>query len=304
MHGLDLKTRLSLKHILVPTDFSACAGKAMPFAVSLARKYGSNVYVAHVLPPEPHPVIPIEPVPQSMDPAYIEGEQEVSEFLRDNAYLDVPYEVILEKGEMRSTFDQIVNDHEIDLIVLATHGRHGARKLLLGSVAEELFRSATCPVLTLGPFLAPHISPDGTMKNILFATDFCAGSINALPYAMSLAEENGARLTFLHVLPEPGLGASATETYFTRERYRAKIKLELEQMIPRDEIYARDHSDFVVEYGMPAEIILGIAADKAADLIVMGVRRTAPLVAATRFPWATAHKVVAQAPCPVLTVRG
>src|SRR5581483_11603024 len=243
MLGLDLKPRISLKHILVPTDFSNYGGQ-VPFAVSLARKYGSKIYVAHVLPPEPHPIIPIEPVPQSMDPAYLEAEDAVAEFLRDNAYLDVPYEVILEKGELCTTFEHIVRDHEIDLIVLATHGRHGARKLLLGSVAEELFRSATCPVLTLGPFMTPAKKPERELKTILFATDFRTGSANALPHAMSLAEEHGARITFLHVLPEPGLGASATETYFTRERYKAKIKLELQQMIPREEIYARDNSEF------------------------------------------------------------
>lgn len=303
MHGLNLRTRLALKHILVPTDFSQCAGEAMPFAVSLARKYGSKLFVAHVLPEEPHPAIPVEPIPQSMDPAYVHGEQQVSEFLRDNAYLDVPYEVVLEKGDLRTTFDHIIKDHEIELIVLTTHGRHGARKLLLGSVAEELFRSATCPVLTLGPCLAAHIRPDGELKNILFATDFCEGSLHALPYAMSLAEENSGRLFLLHVLPEPGLRAMATETSVTRERDRADVKQELQKLIPFEETYAREHSEFLVECGMPAEFILGIAAEKEVDLIVMGVRRTAPLTA-TRFPWATAHKVVAQATCPVLTVRG
>jgi nucleotide-binding universal stress UspA family protein len=113
MHGLDLKTRLTVKHIMVPTDFSDCASKAMPYAVSLARKYGSKIFVAHVLPAEPHPVIPIEPIPQSMDLAFVEGEQEVSEFLRDNAYLDVPYEVVLEKGELRATLDHAQRGFDI-----------------------------------------------------------------------------------------------------------------------------------------------------------------------------------------------
>jgi nucleotide-binding universal stress UspA family protein len=304
MHGVSLKTRLALKHILVPTDFSERAGDAMPFAAALTRKYAAKLFVAHILPAEPHPAIPVQPIPQAIDPAYIHGEQQVSEFLRDNAYIDVPYEVVLEKGELRTTFDHIIRDHEIDLIVLSTHGRHGARKLLLGSVAEELFRSATCPVLTLGPCLAPHIRPDGELKRILFATDFCEGSLHALPYAMSLAEENNGRLFLLHVLPEPGLRAMTTETTFTRERDRLRLQADLRNLIPLDETYAREHSEILVECGMPAEFILGIAAEKAIDLIVMGVRRTAPLFSATRFPWATAHKVVAQATCPVLTVRG
>jgi nucleotide-binding universal stress UspA family protein len=304
MPGLDLRLRLSLKHILVPTDFSDCAAKAMPYAVALARKYGSKIFVAHVVRPEPHPLMTMGSIPQEMDVAFVQGEEHVAEFLRSHPYLDVPCEVLLEKGDLRLTFDHIIRDHEIDLTVLATHGRHGARKLLMGSVAEEVFRSAECPVLTLGPGLVQDVGPDQELRTILFATDFCPGSLSALPHVLALAEENGAHIIFLHVVPEPGMAAAATETCFTRGADDERLKLALRKLIPVDERYALDHSEFLVACGMPAEIVLGIAEERKVDLIVMGVRRTAPLIASTRFPWATAHKVVSQAPCPVLTVRG
>ena len=95
----------------------------------------------------------------------------------------------------------MVGRHAIDLIVLGSHGKHGLKKLVLGSAAEQIFRHADCPVLTVGPKVVAPGPGEVAFKHILFATDFSAGSLRALPYALSLAEENQARLALLHVTP-------------------------------------------------------------------------------------------------------
>ncbi len=305
MQTVEIGTRLALKRILFPTDFSQCAETALPYAVALARHYGSKVIVAHVLPPEPWPVIPHDAMPLSMDRSYTYGERAMADLLKSNPFPDVPYEVVLEKGEFWPVFDYIISKHAIDMIVMATHGRHGIRKFLLGSAAEEIFRRASCPVMTVGPRLTPHPRHESELSCILFATDFSAGSVHALPYAFSLAEENRARLILLHVLQEgPSIVLQGEEPERNPEREEAQARLELQKLVPPEEPYLWTNSEFVIERGMPAEAILKLADEGKADLIVMGVRRAASAVAATRLPWATAHKVVAQSPCPVLTVRG
>ena len=92
------------------------------------------------------------------------------------------------------------------MLVLGTHGRAGLGKLLIGSVAEEVFRRASCPVMTVGPHASSKVQNEIHFQHILFATDFSPDSLAALPYAVSLAKEDQAKLTFLHVVEQPAAG--------------------------------------------------------------------------------------------------
>ena len=183
------------------------------------------------------------------------------------------------------------------MIVLGTHGRTGVGKLLLGSVAEEIIRRSPCPVLTIGPHAAARAANGAKISEVLFATDFSPASQAATRYALSLVQEHSAHLTLLHVLEtakaaktaEPARLADATERV-------------LENLIPGD-AKAWCKSRCVVEYGSPAEKILEVARDHNADLIVLGVRRPEGIPgSSTHLPFATAHKLLGQARCPVLTV--
>lgn len=306
MKTLEVGARLSLKNILLATDFSPCSDAALPYARLLARRYRAKVYVAHVVPPEPWPVIPHDSLPLAMDQSFGYAERHMADFLRTDPLADVPHEVLLTRGQLWEVLADVIEKHEIDLLVLGTHGRHGLKKLLLGSVAEEVFRQARCPVLTVGPKLAPHALSDGGLKHILYATDFSEGSLRAMRYALSLTEENRARLTLLHVLPEMMPGVLLETPNIAPEypdRLAEHAEERLKKLLPMDsELWG--YAEFVVQLGMPAETILKLAAERNVDLIVMGVRHKAPTLASTHFPWATAHKVVSQALCPVLTVRG
>jgi nucleotide-binding universal stress UspA family protein len=296
---VEVLAQVAVKQILFLTDFSSRATSAFPYAMFLARSYGSKILLTHILPPTPRHSIPLEPIPDVMHPDYLQAKQEVKQFLSSSPFGDVPYEVVVERGELWPTVSEIIAQHNVDLIVLATHGRHGIGKLLLGSVAEEVFRLAACPVLTVGPNAASH---GAEIRKVLFATDFC-WSMHALPYALSLAKKNHAHLTLLHVLPEPGMADAAQETYEMRASNEAEVIRELRSLVPAEEAYFQQNSDVMADYGTPGESILAIAKERDAGLIVMGVRRSDSIFAATHLPWATAHKVVAEATCPVLTVR-
>ncbi len=187
----------------------------------------------------------------------------------------------------------------IDLIVLGTHGRTGFQKLLLGSVAEEIFRRSHVPVLTIGPWARKGLHKGGKFHRVLFATDFTRESLSAARYAVSMAQENQARLILVHVIRKPNeaLGESVAEEAVVNAMGQ------LYELVPADaELWCRPEA--VVRYGSPAQQILETAKEHGADLIVLGVRNSAAnLSAATHLEKTTAHKIVAHAMCPVLTVR-
>jgi len=129
------------------------------------------------------------------------------------------------------------------------------------------------------------------IKKILFATDFGAGSLAALPYALWLAKENDARLYILHVAQR----AAAIDV--------DTLKRKVLDLIPEGMNLTNQPKVFI-EYGPPGQCILEVAEEMGMDLIVLSVKRTpAVLEAAPHLPLATAYKVVSKAICPVLTIR-
>jgi nucleotide-binding universal stress UspA family protein len=299
MTTVEAGTRINLKNILFLTDFSEPSEAALPFAISLARAYGAKLRGFHVLLPTPSAYTTPE-----LTVAAIEAEEErAQEGLKrlESQLAGLQHESTIERGiAVWPSLQRAIKDNQIDLIVLGTHGRTGARKLLLGSVAEEIFRRSSIPVLTIGPDVRTHAHNDARFHRVLFATDFSPHSLAAWPYAVSLAQENQARLVLLHVIPEGNisgeeqLGSIPTASPLSR----------LNALLPKEaDLWCRPEA--VVESGNPAARILAAANERGADLIVLGVRDAAGRMgAATHLGRTTAHKVVAHAPCPVLTVRG
>jgi nucleotide-binding universal stress UspA family protein len=196
---------------------------------------------------------------------------------------------------------QAIAEHAVDLVVLGTHGRTGAEKFLLGSVAEEIFRLSPVPVLTIGPGVQNGAHSGGRFHRVLFATDFSADSVAAAPYAVSLAHEDHAHLVVLHVMRHPEARNRKEESRF--ELSVAEAIHQLYETLPKDlELFYPPEA--AVEYGEAADRIITAAQQRRADLIVLGVRDAAGHIgAATHLGHTTAHKVVAHAQCPVLTVR-
>jgi nucleotide-binding universal stress UspA family protein len=212
----------------------------------------------------------------------------------------VTHEVRVVRGvEVWAPVEQAIESCHADLIILGTHGRAGAQKMILGSVAEEVFRRSPVPVLTVGPRAREGMHGAARFHRVLLATDFSAEAGAAAPFAVSLAQENQAHLVLLHVMDErrdhnapPSTGMSI-----------AVAMHELLELVPEDaELWCRPEP--VVQYGHVAERILEEARGRHADLIVLGVRGAAGhLRAATHFRRSVAYQVVANARCPVLTVR-
>jgi nucleotide-binding universal stress UspA family protein len=299
MRAIEAGARLALKNILFLTDFSEPSEITLPYAIAIAREYEAKVYALHVLTPVPLSYTTPESTAAVID-SLEEGAQAEMQRL-DSQFAGVAHEAMIVRGEsVWSSVEKILSDREIDLVIVGTHGRTGAMKLLLGSVAEEIFRRASVPVLTIGPSVRKGTHNGGRFHRVLFATDFTPEAEAAAPYAISMAEENQARLLLLHVMRDPDPKAAEKRA----QDSVAHVMHELYEIVPQAaELWCRPEA--TVRFGNPADRILEAAKEYDADLIVLGVRDAAGhLGAATHLERTTAHKVVARAACPVLTVRG
>jgi nucleotide-binding universal stress UspA family protein len=287
---------VSLKNILVATDFSPCSRIALHCAAVLARQAKGNVFLAHVLPFAPLSPIPMDsgpvfPVAVGSDPRF-----RMKQMVSTPELAGIECETRLGQGDLWLELQGMIEQNDIDLVVIGTHGREGLKKLVLGSLAEEVFRRAPSPVVTVGPHVAPECFEQGRLHRVLFASDLSPSSMHALPFVTMLSQQHQASLTFLHVVasavPDADFDATASV-----ERELDEAREDLRQFVP-----AGSKADVVVEVGIPGEIIVRVARAQNASLIVMGLHSQS-VFAATHLPWSTAHRVVCDAHCPVMTVR-
>jgi nucleotide-binding universal stress UspA family protein len=292
----NVATRVAFKNILFATDFSEVSQHALLHALAMAKRYDSKLTVVHVAPPEAQSPIPMESVPLEMDWQKEKAAESLAR-LEDFEPLHMyPHETLLKQGNPWLEMSGIIADKGVDLIVLGTHGRGMMGTLLLGSVAEQVLRHADCPVLTIGPDVVASLVDHELLSHILFATDFSDGSMLALPYALSLAEENDAELTLLHVMEV----VQPMPVEYSNE-VLADYRQRLWDLVPTDAtMWCKPQ--VAVEIGEAAASIVRTARDQQADLIVMGVHPGG--AAASHLPWTVVHSVVRHARCPVLSTRG
>jgi nucleotide-binding universal stress UspA family protein len=227
---------------------------------------------------------------------------------------DLNPHMLLEQGRVWDVLSAIMQRENTDLLVLGTHGRGGLKKLVLGSVAEEVLRLATCPVLTIGPNVPPADPTRTEFKVILFATDFGDASAKAFPYALSLAVAFQAKLILLHLVPpmpvvvtgrfddSPGIYATQALREWQVATEEESIR-KLRKLVPPD-AKLTSQPGYVVRLDFLPEGILGAAEARKVDLIVMGANRVASARMVAHIPWTVTHDVICKAKCPVLTVMG
>jgi nucleotide-binding universal stress UspA family protein len=295
MKTATARTAVGFRNILFATDFSPSAAHAIPYVKRLAKHYDAKLVALHVRPPS------INPMTQPMSWPDGETARKHDEELRNellDTFAGIHTTALVEEGDIQSQLRDAIQKNDTDLVVIGTRGRTGFGKVLMGSVAEEIFRTLTCPVLTVGPKSDSSRGAGGEIREILYATDFASISPAAAAYAVSLAQEYQARLILVHVIPEPKVGdlVSASEVATAARELLCKL-------VPAEAL-AWCKPEYFVERGYPAERILELARLRESDLIVLGVKPEEGVPgAATHLPIGTAHKVVSQAPCPVLTVR-
>ncbi len=133
--------------ILHPTDFSERSQCAFGLACSLARDHGARLVVLHVASP---PMIAFGngvPVHDQLEDNRVPLEKKLHEIQPSGSELRIEHR--LERGDPAERILRVAHETGCDLIVMGTHGRSGLGRMLMGSIAEEVLRKATCPVLTI-----------------------------------------------------------------------------------------------------------------------------------------------------------
>ena len=267
-----------VRNILMATDFSEGSEKAFKYAQAVAAYYGAEMYVAHVVGSGVFPVLPA----QEREKLLAEAREAMSRFVPSGRDSSRCHSVI-EGGEPADVLRNFARQKSIDLLVLGTSGRKGLKRFVLGSVAEEIFREMLCPVLTVGPHTSDTVPEPPRLHRVLFVTDLTPASLEALPCAVRLARDHHATLALLHVVK-----SHADET---------AGQAALANLTPAG-------MDLRVRTGLPAETVVKFAREEKVDLMVLGVRSGGTWErAATHLPGPVAYNIIAQAPCPVLTVR-
>ena len=286
---------LQVKSVLVATDFSATSQKAVRHGVAIARHYGAKLHLVNVVSSLGFTLAGPEAMNGATEAAYRDGRRLESQLLESGALKGLRHEITVHRGgDVWRELNKVIRQEQVDLVVTGTRGRRGLSKVLLGSVAEQIFRRADCPVLTVGP-ISYHESQVDSVRTCLFPTDFSEASLRSLPFAVSYANQVPAKLVLLHVVRTPSAPNSLLSTASLSQLQEMTLSATFEV---RPEV--------LVEFcpvGPISEKILQVAAKLKAELIIMGLRRFKHVGPASHRPWTTAYEIVCGAGCAVLTIR-
>jgi nucleotide-binding universal stress UspA family protein len=286
---------VGIRNVLIATDFSRYSNVALNFGLELAHDYHATAYVAAVIPTDEILIAGPDAYLAAKDATRRDLLELKAEVARVHSFVEgKDYHLYMLEGAVAEALLDFAHSKQIDLMVVATHGRSGLGKVLIGSVAEKVFRQSSVPVLTIGPRVH-RPAYKNPRRNILVPTDFTPASERAVHYAAALARARKAALTVLHVL-----SPAAVKGVADRADVEQGIKTKLAELLEREADGVQCHTR--VEVGRVETAILETADKIEADLLVMGVRPWNGLL--DRLMWPHAYEVVRESPCPVVTVRG
>jgi nucleotide-binding universal stress UspA family protein len=145
---------MQFRHILAPTDFSEYSKKAVASALELAQTFGAKLSILHVIELPPYPIEGY--VPPSLSATFLEdlerqATEDLAQLVPEAESAKVEVERLVAVGTPARTIIETAEAEHVDLIVMATAGRTGFSHLVMGSIAERVVRTASCPVLTIRP---------------------------------------------------------------------------------------------------------------------------------------------------------
>lgn len=287
---------------VVATDFSDDAACAVGWAKEIARQHGARVALVHAFVADALPAPEFVPLPpQYYEQIHGEAMQRLeaeAAKIRD-AGVEVQCELVLSHPVL-GVLD-VARRHGATLIVAGTRGRTGWKRALLGSIAGRLVRDASCPVLTVHHHDGGQPRP---LRTVVVPTDFSEDAALAAEAAARLlcVPGDGHRIVLLHAyrVPVEAMHLPAKVLMDAIHKTSAGAQASLEELaasLRRPGLAV----EAVAREGYPPDVVLEYASSLGADLIAMGTHGRSGIGRAVL--GSTAERVVATAPCPVLTVR-
>lgn len=266
---------LDIKTILFPTDFSRCSQQAFAHALFLAEHHEATLQLFHaVILHEDDPVDPDRHFPEAKELLGTLFEIADSQ-LASLVELHKDHPVTLEEFRTRGLSPaglilEHATEHDVDLIVMGTHGRRGPSRFLLGSVATQVVRASSAPVLTLREL--DEGRPLAAIDHILVPIDFSGHSRTALRHATELARTYDADLQLIHVVQQPNYPyfyapVPAMPPVEQVHGLRERGKEALQKLVTEAGDATLDHRLEIID-GHPATEIVEFAEGNGSDLIV------------------------------------
>ncbi|MFO0828226.1 MAG: universal stress protein [Phycisphaerales bacterium] len=284
----------TLRTIVVSTDFSNPARRAIEWAIAIASAHQARIVLVHAMPVHAPGGADFE---RAMHDATIRKLREASEpiveaklAMTTDCRIGKPYSVICDAAR----------DAGADLIVIGSRGLTGLDRFLLGSTADRVLRTASVPVLTVHPD-----DPRPQVRHVMFATDFSASSKVAMSASMRLlsAFTPPVRLTMLHVSVPPYV-VGGIDIPMPLVPDWDKIDREARRELDATAEAARSDRVQVtadIVRGQPAPVIIDEARSRHVDIIALGTHGATGLD--RLLLGSIAERVLHHAPCPVLTTR-
>ena len=267
----------SIPPVLCPIDFSDSSRGALRYANTIAAHFGTRLTLLVVNDPL---LLEASVIAAGRSSLVEETTREMQRFFKQTvghqAKADVQFEVA--SGKPAPEILRVSRERGTGLIVMASHGLSGFRKLFFGSTTERVLRETTVPTLvTSGNDAGPSDFDDirKTVRRVLIPVDLTAATPHQVAIARQISKELTVPLLLAHIIePVRALsGNPALQTVETERRYRAEAELE------RLTVEAADGTapEALVAYGEPAEEIAKVAGDRGVGLIVMGLH-SSPLL--------------------------
>ncbi len=263
---------MKINQILVPTDFSENATSAMDYAVALAKQCSATLHLLHT---------PVVPTYLLMDLSYSPGPEAVTRILNDSqealdaqakqlSEAGIEHFTAIREGTAHEVIGAYAKEHDIDLVIMGTHGRTGVVKLMYGSVTERVVKTVHTPIIVVPP------GAEEAPRSIVICYDFSGPAKRAAEVAGALHEVFGGPLHLVHSYLDvwgeyTDRGAVVGEA---AEKRREALRLGLNEMLDKDAetLFPTDAEATEVHLvtGDPAESILRVANDVGATLICAG----------------------------------
>ncbi len=288
-----------LKNVLFPVDFSNRCRGAARILEALQHCFQFEVTLAHVLPP-PHFEYSMADLGggliQEYTAARTEQVRKDLEYFLDEELKMFKLRRVLLEGDPARKLVEYANSHQMDLIVMPTHGYGGFRRFMLGSVTAKVLHDADCPVFT-GVAMEDVLETEKPIhiRKVGVALDLSPTSSKILQWAAEFTKACNVSLSVLHITPSvEGMSGEYFEPNW-RERFAeeaGKTIADLQQA-------AGTNAEVLFEAGDPGFQVSALARKHQLDMLIIGRGSTSGVFGRIR---AHAYSIIRQAPCPVISV--
>jgi nucleotide-binding universal stress UspA family protein len=284
----------TIKHILLPLDFSAAGMATIPYARALANQLDAKVTVLSVVPPDwiAPPGLIVTPAGRS-DPEVMQATlQKHLDNLAMEGFESPPARLTA-VGDPAVMIAEFTRDNAVDLVMMPTHGHGLFRRLLVGSVTSKVLHDVHCPVWTAAHAEKQHAQE--IPRKILCALDGTDKSMALAQWAADFSRQMGASLQLMHVVRPVSDWLSLDSEQALQEELRGAARNRIESTFKSGEM----NLPLRVAVGEIVTTVTEEARQEGADLIVLGRGAIHDTLGRLR---THAHGIIHRSPCPVLSV--